>query len=109
MHATDPLDRWEEEQQATADPSLRDYAALARDDPGAVFGLGFLAAATVFAAGQASLAFADLHGAGFWVVGTVGLTFVLLVGLDEFDCRANENHTCWSCQQFEAKYRRDES
>jgi len=105
MHEPDPLDRWEEEQQATADPTLRDYAGLVRAEPWIGASLLFLAGSTVFAAGQAALAFPSLFGFGFWTVATLALALGLVVGLDEFDCRANEDHTCRSCRQFEEKYR----
>ena len=109
MHEPDPLDRWEEEQQATTNPTLRDYAALVRAEPWIGFVFAFFAVATVFAAGQAATAFPSLFDFGFWTIGTLAVLAVLLVGLDEFDCRANENHTCRSCRQFEEKYREGQS
>jgi len=106
MHELDPLDRWEEEQQATTNPTLRDYASLVRAEPW----IGFVFALAAFVVAYAAHTAATLYStapvsAALAAAGSLLFAYVMLVLLDGAQCRLDAEHDCRDCQQFEEKYR----
>ena len=104
MHPSDPLDRWEEEQRATADPTLRDYARVAKADPGLAFGFVLSAFVVVYSALTAARMYPDLVSAVLATLAALAFGYIMVILLDAAACRADPEHACLECEDLDERY-----